>query len=197
MLNKNHLTKYLGKVPIWGYLVKAPGQARGEGFAELIVTVLFSTLPIWLGSVLKAFSTCASISNDSDCRLLEVFFDQLFQSISRGELLVYILAITGPTLFLLLSTRKSMESEFPGRQGYAVTSVLLGLVAAVTFFYLKTEEDLVGYPPIVYASAALYFFSLVLLYPYTVYTYQFGMSSVKKSEKDTQNFSDGYRRHRG
>lgn len=182
----------LSKIPIWGCVFKYDPKARKEAFYEMSVIVLFSTMPIWLGNIINSFLLYSEQENSSYPFL---FFSNFNEYIQNGELLVYILALTGPTFYLLLTNSNGNESQnFPYFRLFAFVSFILGIVSAVMYFHAN-DNEYTNNTLFLTSTKVMYLFALFLLYPFFTFKHQANVSIPRASTSLTKNFQSGYAEH--
>lgn len=80
----------LHKIPILRTTIKSSKAARKSAFHETIITVLFSTTPIWLFPIIFGAFTKATIT------------DLVSNVLSKGELYLFSAALVGPIIYWIL-----------------------------------------------------------------------------------------------
>lgn len=176
-------------------LLNISWKAKFEAGVEMLVNVLFSTLPIWFGGLIYGIVTHFS---QVECpkNFAQNFASGIFKNISNGELLMYAAATLGPTLYLGLSSFGTRQKPFPWIRPQLIVAILITLLATVLFF-VSRDKQFTKDVFFVCISSAIYFLSLVLLYPSMAFQHsqKLDVSEIQTEEQDA--FMNGYRRHRG
>jgi hypothetical protein len=196
LANVKHL---FSTIPIIGALGHIGGAAKKEASIEMILTLLFSTLPIWFGGIILSanyYFGKLTESNRTASEFLAAYRSSLFLTISNGELLMYAAATLGPTLYLGFSSFGKRIKPFPWVRPQLVIAIIINLFASVLFFMAR-DKGYAGEPVFVYVTIFLYFFSLLLLFPAMAYDHQ--TRSVDPSEiqrEDQDEFMAGYKKRK-
>ena len=167
-----------------------------EAMVELLINMLFSTLPIWVGALLY---TCISFfpSVDKSWPILgSQMLVGLVKNISSGELLMYAAATLGPTLYIGLSSFGHKEKRFPWVRPQLILAILINIFATVLFF-VSRDKGFASSEDFIIFTAIIYFSCLFLLFPSMAFEHDKKIamySDVQTEEQDS--FSEGYRRHR-
>jgi len=190
----------LSKIPIVGSLFEIRASAQREALIEISLSVIFSTLPIWFSSLILSISPYFE-ANTPEERTVSEFFriyrEEVFTAVSNGELLMYVAAALGPTLYLGLSSFGKKKKPFPWVRPQLVIAILINFVSAVLFFTAR-DKGYAAEPSFVYASATLYLVSLTLLFPAMAFNQeQEGFNPAEAQQEDQDSFQSGYREHRG
>lgn len=190
--------KIAQKIPIWGVLLTTDRSAQLEALYELVLTVIFSTMPIWLLGLLSAIQTYVSI--DDSQRSLDYFWDAYLSSmrgaISNAEMLMYVAAMLGPTFYLGLSSFRQGQAPYPWVRLQIIVAVLTGLIATALFIVFRDTER-TDDPFIVSSSLILYAFSLAILFPTMAQNHaRYGYFPAAEQSRQTDEFTREYERHR-
>lgn len=190
----------LSKIPIIGSLFEIRASAQREALVEISLSIVFSTLPIWFSSLILSLSPYFEANSPEDRTITEffrIYRDEVFHAVSNGELLMYVAAALGPTLYLGLSSFGKKKKPFPWVRPQLVIAILINFVSAVLFFTAR-DKGYAAEPSFVYGSATLYFISLALLFPAMAFNQeQEGFNPTEAQQEDQENFRSGYRDHRG
>jgi hypothetical protein len=167
-----------------------------EASVEMIINLIFSTLPIWFGGVI--YGCIAFFSNDY--QTTSMFFNHtlngIFKNISNGELLMYAAATLGPTLYLGLSSFGKHEKPFPWIRPQLIIAILINLFATVIFFFAR-DKGFASKDTFVLVSAFIYFTSLFLLFPSVAFEHDKKTYNVSKAQREDQDsYIAGYEEHR-
>jgi hypothetical protein len=192
------LKRLFTKIPIIGVLANLQFNAILEALIELIITLLFSTLPIWFYALVDSIGNFYKIPIDT--RSASLFYctykSSLVKTVSNGELLMYAAATLGPTLYLGLSYFGKKNKPFPWIRPQLVLSILI--TAFSTCMFITSRQ--LGYAndvSFVSLSALLYFLSLILLFPAMAYDQEIKLANILKMQQSSEDeFRDGYRRRK-
>jgi len=186
----------MGKYFSFLFMPSISNKAKGEAFAEMIINVLFSTLPIWFGGVIYA---CIAFFSGSDQTLqgfIIFIWNGLLRNVSNGEFLMYAAATLGPTLYLGLSSFRRKEKPFPWVRPQLIIAILINLFATVLFFFAR-DKGFAPNQPFVFFTTVIYIFCLVLLFPSMAFNHDRRPVMVNDAQTEEQNnFISGYRNHR-
>ncbi len=184
--------------PIWGTLLTTSRSAQIEALFELALSVIFSTMPIWLLGLLNA--TQEYVSLDQSIRSLGQFWclylSAMRDTISNAELLMYVTAILGPTFYLGLSSYREGQVPYPWVRLQIIVAVLMGFLATALFIVFR-DTDGTGDPFIVSSSLFLYILSLMILFPTVALNHaKFDYSVATEQSRQTGDFTNEYEKHR-
>lgn len=184
-------------VPIYGALAGVERKAIGEALVEIVLNVIFATLPIWLGGLLIGFKKYVeSHSSGGVDGFLSVFFDAMYGLVSNGELLMYATATLGPTLYLGFSYFGNKTKPFPWIRPQLVLSILVTLCASALFFDGR-NSGYMGSNLLVSLSIFFYLFALMLMFPAIAYNHHARSFDAERIMKeDSDEFMAGYDQHR-
>ena len=196
----SNIPKWISKhIPIWGSLAIINGRAQLEAFYELLLTVVFSTLPIWFFSLLSAVNQYSASSLDE--RSISLFFDlymvSMRKTISNAELFIYVTSTLGPTLYLGLSSFGRSGKPFPWVRIQLVSAILISFIATGLFITVRNTEStsdsfLIG------LSILLYIFALLLLFPAMALGHEGRLiNPAEYQSTELDNFQHDYSKHRG
>lgn len=132
-----------------------------ESFKEVFVSMLLSTMPLWLGSLIT-FSVATQ-----HYKTFSGYFSAFVGSVSDGEMLIYATAAIAPMFYFALATTERPR-DFPGRLSHIICGLLIFMVCTALFGVQRSGVKL--NPDFVLpASAVLYFFAIVMIYIATTY----------------------------
>lgn len=190
---------FFSRVPIVGVLAHTSMPAIIEAIVEMSLSVVFSTLPIWFAGALFAlpqFFDSVPFDKRGFDTFLPIYLDAVVKTIANGELLMYVTASLGPTLYIGLSSFGKKGKPFPWVRPQLIVAVLINLFATALFFVAR-DKGFASETALIMFSALLYLTSLLLLFPAMAYEHdraRFEPSEVQREEQD--EFANGYRRHR-
>lgn len=188
----------ISKIPIIGALANISKKAQIEAFVEMLVTVIFSTLPIWFGGAILTinayFENLDKLGTES---FLGLYIQYILLSISNGELLMYAAATLGPTLYLGLSSFGKSDKPFPWVRSQLVIAIIINVFATVLFFMAR-DKGYASQSSFVHFTLMPYFLSLILLFPAMAFEHEKKFGDVREMQQEEQDgFMAGYRQHRG
>lgn len=191
------------RIPIVGNLAKTNAKAQQEATIEMLLTLIFSTLPIWFGGLRGASNKYFNLVNDpkninkADISFLNIYWDEMVVAVSNGELLMYSAALLGPTLYLAFSSFAKRRKPFPWVRPQIVLAVLLNFIGAELFFAAR-ENSYSSSPSFIFATLCFYGFALILLFPAMAYEHDRSTLDLPGVQRDEQNaYQDAYKKHRG
>ena len=97
------MIRFLSRIPMIGGIFEAKQKSRISALFEIVISTLFSTLPIWFFPLLA--STFIKSSPN--------FSDNVYSSISQGDLFIYSSALVGPLIFAITSNYAVWGSDNP------------------------------------------------------------------------------------
>lgn len=125
---------YLRKIPFFGPLVDTSRRDHLEAMSELITTLIFSTFPFWLGSIVIYAMDEAPNKN-----YLSVFLS----TISQGELLIFSTSLLAPFFYMALHDPVGSRA-FPGRLIHALPVVVIMMLCTGFFLYPEPKRGLIN-----------------------------------------------------
>jgi len=191
--------RYLSGVPIFGSLFTISLRAQAEATVELIITLIFSTLPIWFGGLILSINNFfANYKDESNEKIsfISVYINNIVGSVSNGELLMYAAATLGPTLYLGLSTFGRKEKPFPWVRPQLIIAIIINFFATVLFFMAR-DKGYSGEKVFVYLTFIPYILSIFLLFPAMAFEQDRRADPLQAQREDQEEFVAGYKRHRG
>jgi hypothetical protein len=170
-----------------------------EAWAELCITTIFTTMPLWIMPLIGPIIFQTDIS----------FFGHLEKTIAEGELFIYSAALLGPLIFII--TRKygevskssrnfSLVIAFPHGLAFVLFSAVICVFAGFAFSLMKNpvlnaHESTIKFnlTGIFWASVCAYLFSLYCFFAAS--TYRNAMTGfVKSARSDEDTFASEWER---
>lgn len=177
------LKKMLREMPLFGGLVDCGLSDHWEAAQQLFVVLVFSTIPIWLGSFLVWITGEASG--------LPGLGEALRGSVENGELFIFSTTLLAPIFWIALIDPPGARI-FPSKVSHMLFIGVVNLVAAGVFGIQKSGRPLNTNAALT-ISFWLFLFSLLLLYLGTVY-HNSRLPDAAKEFKDNENdFIDRFR----
>jgi hypothetical protein len=190
----------MSRIPIIGVLFIVNVRAKQEALIQLIMTVMFATLPIWFGGIIAAIDNFFTVKDGerSVCEFISMYSCSLFSSISNGELLMYSAALLGPTLYLGFDSLRDKErTPFPWLRSQLLVAIFITLFATVIFFGAR-DKGYTGEPIFIWGTIVLYALALIILLPAMAYEHHKRfIVPTEYQQKEQEKFMEGYRDHRG
>ena len=159
-------------IPFCGQFHLCSRKDLKEAGIELLITIVFSSMPLWLLPLLAPVILKTDVG----------FTKQVYQTITGGELLVYCAALAGPLIYVITRRYGEVRSENDGaaggsklanRFGYAIAFphgtafmfflAMICIVSGVSFSLMKNpamDVTKLNFPGIFWASIGMYLFSL-------------------------------------
>lgn len=163
-------------------LFKSELRFREEATSEVGTTLLWATMPIWLGAIvmwlLGEYGLIAALKNN----------------ISTGELFILSATIMGPIFYMALGESRGL-SRFPSKLPHMNYVAIIIAVSAIVFG-LQRSHQTIAPDLIVYFSCFVFIISVVLLYTATVCKNETLPDSVEATQEVTTKFTTGYDNHR-
>lgn len=172
------------KLPIVSGLPDIEKENFFDSVKETIVTVLISTMPIWLGAFVIA-ALKGQISFD-------LYSHGLMELTKKGELILYSSSLLAPVYFILFSDKPNSK-RFPSKTSHLVVVTIILMIAAVFYaLSLSSVDDISNTRNF---SLIVFGISIFLLIVSQAYRNNIvdPAGTFKRNEKD---FADGYDRHR-
>lgn len=146
------------KTPFFGHLIaKCPPVEFWDAGVEYLHTLVWSTMPFWLGAGLL-YVQKSSAGHD----LLDVFTG----TFRNGELLVYTISTLTPITYFTLFEHR--EKRFPHRLGIGTIAIILIISCATLFSLQKAKVD--TKPDMIY-EWSLYFAAFAIMLRYIAIIY--------------------------
>lgn len=192
----SRIQNFLRVFPLPRILKRLPQEAQREAGIELFLSVLFSTLPIWFGSLINAIDQVHKTPTTKDGFLI-TYWNEIVQTVSNGELFFFVTAALGPTLYIGLSSFGKKAKPYPWIRPQLIVVILVNLFATVLFFQSRAG----GYAnssSLILTSFFLYLVALALLYPAMVYDHAMRpFDPASEQQRQDDDFTGGYTKHRG
>jgi hypothetical protein len=118
-----YIQSLIGKIPFLSGLRNCRGRDFWYALQEFVVTLIFSTIPIWLGAFVIHLSN--KIGEDN-------FLSALKCNINNGELFLYSAAMVAPIFYIALNNYPGSK-EFPNRLSHMIAVFVLTVLSAVAF----------------------------------------------------------------
>jgi hypothetical protein len=170
------------EIPLLGPLADCDGSNHWESLGQTFITLLLSTTPIWLATIV-IFGTGTELT-------YAAFWTALYSTITNGQLFMYCTALLAPIFWIALVDFPGAR-VFPSKVSHMLLIVIIDLIAAV-FFGLTLAGKQVN--PVFNFRLSTYMFaaSVVLLYLGTVYHASRLPDVVGEFKKEENTFSDTY-----
>ncbi len=188
-----------GKIPVLGSLVSISAKAQREASTELLLTLIFSSMPIWFSGGIVAANRYFLFAQKSPEILTEplgffgLYWEATIEAISNGELLMYSAATLGPTLYLAFQTLiKKSRKPFPWVRPQIIIAVLLNIIGSGLFLVAR-EYKYTTVPEFIFCTALIYATSLALLFPAMAFNHDAQADPADMQRTDQKTFQDGYR----
>lgn len=175
----------LRKLPLVGGLTDCSTSDHWTSIQEFTVLVMWSTCPIWMGSILVW-----AMGASSDLVALASAFRG---TIDNGELLLFSTALVAPIFWIALHDPPGTRA-FPSKLSHIALIAAVNVIAAGFFGLQKSGEE--ANAEIVFnVSIWLFFSSLFLLYLGTVYNNsRFNVRG--EFQRQEEDFVKGYKERR-
>lgn len=179
MLANISFQSILRNIPFFGALFNSTAASLIAASKELLISTIFSTLPIWFFPGIYTF-----FFKDTP-----PFLTNVRSSVIQGDLYIYASAIVGPLIFAITynyanwgddnpspssSRIGKLTIAFPHGTWFFCTSVLISMVAVICFGLMRFESS--GFiaarldkDALLSVSIWLYLFSLICLFLVSVY----------------------------
>jgi len=173
-------------IPLFGGLVDCTWQDHWQALTQVIVIVLLSTTPIWLGALI-VYAGGVNLN-------FGAFMAALQSTVKNGELLMYSTALLAPVFWMALVDPPGAHA-FPSKISHMVLIGIIDLVAGA-FFGLITARQNLNPHFISSMSRWMFFVSLLLLYLGTVYHTNRLPNITQEFKRQEDNFSAAVGEHR-
>jgi hypothetical protein len=200
---KNTISWLFCRIPIIGNLARTSYKAIKEAAIEMVLSLIFSTLPIWFGGLRvasnKYYELLALPVNlrPNNINFLSVYYKAIIQAVSNAELLMYSAALLGPTLYLAFKAFGQKSKPFPWVRPQIVVAVILNFIASDLFFASR-ENHYSANPSFIFATICFYLFSLIILFPAMAYEHDRALLDPSEEQREQQEaYQQGYQAHRG
>src|ERR1700690_855172 len=158
-MNANEIGNFVRKAPLLGGLVDCDGSDHWEALGQTFIVLLFSTVPIWLGSLI-VYGSGKNLEGAA-------FRAAIRGSVANGELFMYCTALLTPMLWVAFVDLPGARA-FPGKISQMVLIGVVNGLAAIFFGLISAGRPL--NPTFTFQTSAYMFgSSVLLLYVGTVY----------------------------
>ena len=169
-----HVRRYFSLLPVFGRLIDCSTEQLSSALQEVVLTILFATIPVWFIPMISWF----------------IFTDppNYFSFIKTGELFIYSAAFAGPLVYIIskrygkFSLDKSRTHRFPLTISFPYGGLFIFfatgicLICGFSFALLKTTKiestfNSIGLNEhgIVYFSTLCFGLTVMVLYCVTAY----------------------------
>ncbi|KVN38329.1 hypothetical protein WT11_05270 [Burkholderia stagnalis] len=149
-------------IPIFGHIFKCKWKDVWDSFVEYSNSLLWSTMPFWLGALVLFYQ-----QQNGD----KSFVDTLTGTFRNGELLVFTIGAVTPITYLTLF--EDPKAAFPHRLSLGTLAMFLIVICASLFALQKgkvtTKTDLIYYTSLIFAAVAITLRYISILYNKTKY----------------------------
>ncbi|MDG5469666.1 hypothetical protein P9J64_15190 [Deltaproteobacteria bacterium IMCC39524] len=191
------------RVPIIGNLTKTSFKAQKEATIEMVLTLIFSTLPIWFSGLRVASNKYYKLldlpekNRPAEINFLEIYWSAIIDAISNAELLMYSAALLGPTLYLAFKSFIQKREPFPWVRPQIIFAVLINFIAADLFFASR-ENHYSAEPSFLIVTLCFYSASLLILFPAMAYEHDRILLDPSREQRTEQkSYQRSYKTHRG
>jgi hypothetical protein len=161
---------------------------------EVIVNLILSTSPLWLGSLIT-FSI-----DDTEPKSLTAYLHVFIKSLADGEMLIYATAAIAPMFYFALTTPKTAR-DFPSRLSHVVFGLLIFMICTALF---GVQRSGVKIDPnfVLPGSIIIYLGALAMIFIATVYrnwrdtSDEFIKAAETQPREAEQAFVESAMRHR-
>jgi hypothetical protein len=139
-----------------------------EATTELLVTTVFSTMPLWIMPLLGPLIFTTKVS----------FVEHLVGTINGGELFVYCAALVGPLVYIITrrygeisrdNNRFSFTIAFPNGIGFVLASAVICIFAGFAFSLMRNPIFDLHAPDAVSFNTRGIFWTSIVLYLISLY----------------------------
>jgi hypothetical protein len=170
-----------------------------EAWAELCITTIFTTMPLWIMPLLGPILFQTDVS----------FFGHVEKTIDEGELFIYSAALLGPLIFIITrrygefsksSDKFSIVIAFPHGLAFILFSAVICVFAGFAFSLMKNpvltaHESTIKFnlTGVFWASVCAYLFSLYCFFAASAYRNAM-TGFVKSTRSEEDKFADEWGR---
>lgn len=181
----NTLMNIFRKIPLIGKLLDVGIPNLWNSTIEVGSNLFWSTMPIWLGTLVLLFSSKVH----QGMPVLSI----LVETIHNGELFMYSTAVLAPIVYMALNEKKSSQS-FPYKLSHMTLVMVITVICAV-LFGLGRANQIIDNDLSFKFSIWLYGISVMLLFIAT--TYNNSRLDPRKMHRDQeQSYVEEYIAHR-
>lgn len=150
--------RYFSKIPLLGHLSGTSWSDHWTAIVELTPSLILSTLPFWLGSIVIYVTNSAP-----DKQYLAI----LASTVNQGELLIFSTSLLAPFFYMALHDPAGSRA-FPSKLSHAIFVVVITVISSGLFSLLRANVW-VDLSFVLQASIGLTLLSLFLIYLAMVY----------------------------
>ena len=185
MSGQNWITELVKRIPLISGFAYCRGRDHIEAFKELFLTLLFTTVPLWVGGWVMYIVKIESRSG---------FLGAVENSVNNGDLFLYATSLLAPIIYLALYDPPGAK-EFPSKIFHTVFVIVIVILSSVAFGIKRAglELDTVS---ISQTSLILFSISIVILYIAMVYKNRRFPESTDALKDPERDFSAGYKNYR-
>lgn len=174
------------QVPIIGSLPQTSWQDHVEAIRELIISLLISMAPVWVGILaLRIGQTSPSQLSYLQCA---------HAIIQNGELFIYSAATLAPVMYIVTRDRFNVRS-FPGKYTFIGIVIIFALIATSIFTIQRVKAQILA-PDIVTLSLVLYGIAIAVFYFALVYNNTFLPNPASLMREEESDYVQRFRQHR-
>ncbi len=171
-------------IPLIGPLANCRAADHIETFKQVFLTLLFATMPFWLGALV-----IKGMSEDHSLSISKAFWSTVWD----GELFMCATSLLAPLFSIALEDPNGVR-KFPGRYTHFVLAVVVILIASV-FFALGVAKTRLQQPYTFHISVFTFWIAAIVFYLSTVY--HTNRSNAPRAFRDhEEEFTNSYKRHR-
>ena len=182
---------WLRSIPLVGPVCDTTLSDHKEAFIEVLISVVLSTTPIWLGSLLLLAYKGKSAT----------FLEYLNQNVRDGEILLLCSALISPLVYFVFVQRKGMPS-FPAARSLMLVVLFILLVSCALFAFQRADSLLgtgVGVDNDLIFSWSLIAFGCAVFVSYLATSYRNFREgeAVTKQMQETEGVVAGFNERQG
>ena len=173
-------------LPLVGPLCDTSLKDHREASIEIVISVILSTIPIWVGSLLLLADTGSDFT----------FVEHLHQNISDGEILLICSALTSPLLYFVFVQDKDLPS-FPAARSLMLSVMAILLVSIVLFAFQRADNlfasgGRIDKDFIFFLSAVTFGYAIFVSYLATSYRNWRGSGAAAYQQTETAKFVNDF-----
>lgn len=182
-MSSHRLSRLVRKIPLVSGLPDCTIADHRDAAIEFFLTLVWSTLPIWLGTLVVYVLKNAPANTWSGA---------LYSNIGSGELFLYSTSALAPVFYMALHDKPGV-GEFPSKKIHiAIVSVIMVICGA--FFALLRANIELREQLLFHFSTYMYPAALILLYLATVYHHARHGNPAAEMRSQEERFSDRFQR---
>jgi len=171
----------LAKIPLIGHLFECAWADYFESLVEYSNSLLWSTMPFWLGAVILF------VQEQNGAK---TFLDTFTGTFRNGELLVFTIGTVTPITYM--TWFEDPKRRFPHRLAIGTFAVFL-IVLCASFFALQkgkvpTKSDYIYYTSLAFAAVAISLRYIAIVYNKTKYPHTSEQDLTRPSSDYTDDF---------